>query len=166
MSEDLPKLTIKQKRFLKYYLEDPTNATEAARRAGYSPKSCSVIAHELLKKTSFLPHLNKALETSEYDYGLEPEDLVKKIEGIAETNIFDLIDIESGRAIVVKDIADIPYEMGQFIQSLKETPQGVEVKFYDKMKALDMLAKIKNMYNLQEVAGTLKVIIDKDDERV
>ena len=44
------KLTEKQKRFVQEYLVD-LNATAAAKRAGYSEKSASRIAVELLNKT-------------------------------------------------------------------------------------------------------------------
>lgn len=45
----MAKLTEKQKRFVQEYLVD-LNATAAARRAGYSEKSASRIAVELLNK--------------------------------------------------------------------------------------------------------------------
>ena len=46
----MAKLTEKQKRFVAEYLVD-LNATAAAKRAGYSEKSASSIAIELLNKT-------------------------------------------------------------------------------------------------------------------
>ena len=46
----MAKLTEKQKRFVQEYLVD-LNATAAAKRAGYSEKSASRIAVELLNKT-------------------------------------------------------------------------------------------------------------------
>jgi phage terminase small subunit len=44
-------LTEKQRRFCEEYLVD-LNATQAATRAGYSPKTAYRIGHELLQKTS------------------------------------------------------------------------------------------------------------------
>ncbi len=44
------KLTPKQRRFVEEYLID-LNATQAAARAGYSPKTARQIATENLKKT-------------------------------------------------------------------------------------------------------------------
>jgi phage terminase small subunit len=153
----LPKLTIKQKRFLKYYLQDPSNAAEAARKAGYAPKYAKETAHHLLNRNTLLPYLEIAATKGELDTGMNEEDIYSLLHGMASTNIFDIMDVHQGRAIVVKDINDIPYEMGQYIQALKETAHGIEVKFYDKSKALDMLAKMKNMYSQHQKSGVQEI---------
>lgn len=137
------KLTIKQKRFIKYYLEDPSNASEAARKAGYSPKCASEQAYQLLRKTSLLPHLQRAAASGEYDVSLTVDDIIGKIEGMAEVNIFDFIEIVNGRAILMKSMSEIPYEYGQYIKSIKETSNGLELTFYEKTKAYEMLLKAK-----------------------
>lgn len=51
------KLSEKQKRFVDYYIET-ANASEAARRAGYSEKTANRIGAENLDK----PHIKKAIE--------------------------------------------------------------------------------------------------------
>jgi len=50
--EDRRKLTEKQKRFIDYYIE-LGNATEAAKRAGYSERSAKQIGNENLTKLDF-----------------------------------------------------------------------------------------------------------------
>lgn len=140
-------LTLRQKRFLKYYIEDPTNATEAARKAGYSPKSANSMAHQLLHNPLLLPHLEKIAEENEYDYGLEAQDILQKLNAIAELNIFDFIEINSGRSITVRSLDDIPHEYGQFVRTIKENMHGIEISFYDKIKCLELLAKIKGLLN-------------------
>ncbi len=52
-----PVLTEKQKRFIDYYVETG-NATEAARKAGYSEKTSYSIGHENLKK----PEIKSAID--------------------------------------------------------------------------------------------------------
>lgn len=54
----MAKLTEKQKRFVQEYLVD-LNATAAAKRAGYSEKSASRIAVELLNKTQVSAEIQK-----------------------------------------------------------------------------------------------------------
>ena len=49
----MAKLTAKQQRFCDEYLID-LNATQAAIRAGYSPKTAEQLAYQLLQKTSVL----------------------------------------------------------------------------------------------------------------
>lgn len=51
-------MTEKQKRFTEEYLID-LNATQAAIRAGYSPKNADKIGHELLGKTRVLAAISK-----------------------------------------------------------------------------------------------------------
>ena len=145
--EELPKLTLKQKRFLKYYLEDPSNAAEAARKAGYSPKSAKDQACQLLRHSKLLPYLELAAENGELETGMDEEDIYSMLNGMASINFFDYVDIHNGRAIVVKDLREVPYELGQYIRGMKETANGIELQFYDKQKALDMLLKAKGAYN-------------------
>ena len=53
-------MTEKQKRFTEEYLID-LNATQAAIRAGYSPKNADKIGHELLGKTRVSEAISKAM---------------------------------------------------------------------------------------------------------
>lgn len=50
--KDYNKLTEKQKRFIDYYVET-ANATESAKRAGYSPKTAKNIGAENLTKLNY-----------------------------------------------------------------------------------------------------------------
>lgn len=49
LNQEYENLTEKQKRFIDYYIET-ANATESAKRAGYSEKTADRIGHENLKK--------------------------------------------------------------------------------------------------------------------
>ncbi len=42
-------LTPRRQAFVREYISDPRNATQAAIRAGYAPKNASVTAHRLLR---------------------------------------------------------------------------------------------------------------------
>ena len=48
MENDYNKLTEKQKRFIDYYIET-ANATESAKRAGYSEKTCLLYTSQPVK---------------------------------------------------------------------------------------------------------------------
>lgn len=52
MADKYEDLTEKQKRFIDYYIQT-ANATESAKRAGYSEKTADRIGHENLKKLEF-----------------------------------------------------------------------------------------------------------------
>jgi len=60
--KDYNKLTEKQKRFIDYYIET-ANATESAKRAGYSEKTADRIGHENLRKLEFF--IQERLEEKE-----------------------------------------------------------------------------------------------------
>ncbi len=62
MENDYSKLTEKQKRFIDYYIET-ANATESAKRAGYSEKTSKNIGAENLTKLNFF--IQKKLEEKE-----------------------------------------------------------------------------------------------------
>lgn len=62
MENDYSKLTEKQKRFIDYYIET-ANATESAKRAGYSEKTAKNIGAENLTKLNFF--IQKKLEEKE-----------------------------------------------------------------------------------------------------
>ena len=142
-------LTLRQKRFLKYYLQDPTNASEAARKAGYSPKGAAQTAAQLLSHPKILPHLQEAIERNEHNARLSEDDIFQQIEGLVETNMFDFLSVENGRCVTIKDLSEIPYEYGQFIKKIKETSHGIELEFYSKERALDLLTKIKGMQQVK-----------------
>ena len=60
--KDYNKLTEKQKRFIDYYIET-ANATESARKAGYSKKTAKNIGNENLTKLNFF--IKQKLEEKE-----------------------------------------------------------------------------------------------------
>lgn len=62
MKDDYNKLTEKQKRFIDYYIET-ANATESARKAGYSEKTAKNIGAENLTKLNFF--IQKKLDEKE-----------------------------------------------------------------------------------------------------
>ncbi len=57
-------LTAKQKRFCDEYLID-LNATQAAIRSGYSPKTAEIIGFENLRKPGIAEYINKRMENKE-----------------------------------------------------------------------------------------------------
>lgn len=64
---------------------------------------------------------------------------------MAQADITQALNI-TGPIIMVKDLSEIPQHLRSCIQSIKTTSNGVEVKFYDKNKALDSLAKALGMF--------------------
>jgi len=61
MADNKTKMTIKQKAFCEYYLQNP-NATEAAKKAGYSFKTANKIATENLSKPVIKAYLKERVD--------------------------------------------------------------------------------------------------------
>lgn len=79
---ELPKMTAKQKRFCDEYLID-CNATQAAIRAGYSPKTAQAIGSENLKKPVVKKYIDEHLEISHNDAVMSAEEVLTRLTEIA-----------------------------------------------------------------------------------
>lgn len=83
-------LTAKQQLFVKEYLID-LNATGAATRAGYSPKTAEVIGYENLRKPSIQQSIKEAQEKRSAKVDITAEMVLKRWWDIATANPNELI---------------------------------------------------------------------------
>ena len=86
----MAKLTEKQKRFVQEYLVD-LNATAAAKRAGYSEKSASRIAVELLNKTQVSAEIQKQQAKRQKRVEITQEKVLEELAAIAFANGADSV---------------------------------------------------------------------------
>jgi len=157
------KLTPKQERFCREYILD-FNATEAARRAGYSPKTANEQGSQLLRITKvseFIKSLQDTLNTKiESKYSLSREKVLDQYYRLAFSDIRDLYD-DLGR---MKNIKDLDYDTAASIASLEsqELNVGMEqvgtikkLKIVDKKTALDSISKVMgyNAIERKEITG-------------
>jgi hypothetical protein len=84
-----PQLTAKQARFIEEYPVD-LNATRAAVRAGYSPKTAFVIGYENLQKHLIRAAVRRKLEESARKAGITANMVLKELSAIAFCNVADL----------------------------------------------------------------------------
>lgn len=132
-------MTAKQKRFVEEYLVD-LNMTQAAIRAGYSPKTAKVIAHEIMEKADIADAIAKAQAKQSKRTGITADRVLREYAKIAFANLSDIVDTKTGTVLPTASKDDL-----SCIQSVKvkDTDIGTEreVRLYDKQKALDALAK-------------------------
>jgi len=76
-------LTAKQERFIQEYMID-LNATQAAIRAGYSPKTAEVIGYENLRKPQLNLAIEKAMKDRANKTGITAEYVLNGIKAIAD----------------------------------------------------------------------------------
>lgn len=62
---------------------------------------------------------------------------------IAFANVSDIVTVADGQLCV----ADIPPGTAAAVQSVEKTSTGIRVKFYDKLKALELLGKATGLFD-------------------
>ena len=167
---DVARLTEKQARFVAEYLVD-MNATEAAKRAGYSEKTAYSIGFENLRK----PEIQEAVQVAMADRAKRTEitqDMViRELAKVAFSNGTDFARIISTPSVTtvvgengeiqqvirpiqhveLVDTEKISPDKRAAIASIKEGKFGIEVKGYDKIKALELLGQHLGMFSGKEV---------------
>lgn len=138
-------LTPRQRRFVEEYLVD-LNATQAAIRAGYSPKTARVIAAENLAKPAIAEAIIEAKAARSVATRVTAERVVEELARLAFFDIgklfheqgglkpFHEMDEDTRRAIVAHDV-EMLREEGEQVGTIRK------VKMADKLGALNTLAK-------------------------
>lgn len=142
----MAKLTPKQRKFIDEYFACGMNATEAAKRAGYSEDTAYSIGWENLRK----PEIQAEIERLFQENTLSAKEVLARLS-------------EQGRA----DMADVTNEHGMLdfrkardagktalIKSIKQTTittedsetHIIEVKLYDAQRALELLGKYHKLF--------------------
>lgn len=159
-------LTEKQARFVAEYLVD-LNATEAAKRAGYSEKTAYSIGFENLRKPEIQEAIQDAMDARAKRTGITQDHVLQELARIAFANGTDFAKIVSTPTVTT--VVDEDGEVQQVIRpvqrvelvdtecvdpgkraaiaSLKEGKYGIEVKGYDKVKALELIGRHLGMFN-------------------
>ena len=159
-------MTDKQKRFVEEYLID-LNATQAAIRAGYSPKTANEQGNRLLTNVSVQTELNKQMAKRSRRTGVTQDRVVRELAKIAFLDMTQVVD-DHGR---IRD--DATPEDRACIESIKykssSGDQGEsverEVKVASKLKALELLGKHLGMYSDKlNIEGAVPIVISGADE--
>ena len=80
--------TVKQRNFVYHYLQS-FNASEAARKAGYSEKTSGVIGHELLKKPEIQAEIKRLLSEN----AMSAEEVLSRLADHARGSLGDFLEI-------------------------------------------------------------------------
>lgn len=152
-------LTGKQVKFCKEYIID-FNATRASISAGYSTKTARQIGYENLTKPYIQAEIKLQCDKLIHKLEISITRIVMEYAKIAFSDITFFMDIGRKKKSWVdkkgkKQSATIDYAQlkkgmvldGSLIQEIKSTDWGLSVKLYDKMKALEALAKISGLFN-------------------
>ncbi|MDR3599383.1 MAG: terminase small subunit [Desulfosporosinus sp.] len=155
-------LTAKQERFIQEYLID-LNATQAAIRAGYSPKTANEQGSQLLANISIRAHVDKAIAEQSKRTGINADRVIKELARIALVNPADVINFRDATVadgVNRDDSASIAsVKVKYFDGEISER----EIKMADKIKALELLGKHLGMFTDKlEVNGSMVVFKGED----
>ncbi len=106
----MTKLTAKQQRFVEEYLID-LNATQAAIRAGYSPKTAYSIENELLNKPEIRARIDITLAERSKRTGVNADRVIQELARIAFVNPTEVVNAEDA---TLKDGVSVSSFMGYF----------------------------------------------------
>lgn len=156
------KLNPKQQRFVDEYLID-LNATQAAIRAGYSPKTATAIASENLSKPSISAAIACAMAERSKRTGITQDRILEELAKVAFIKLTDIVD-DTGR---IK--AGATDEDRACIESIKykrtDTDTGYseerEVKASSKLKAIELLMRHTGMLDSRISKEQLKLNREK-----
>lgn len=141
----MAKLSQRHARFVAEYLVD-YNATQAAIRAGYTPRSAAATGHELLRNPKIAAALaagqQKLLDQAELSAGR----ILQELSRIAISDIRGAFDA-AGNLIQVNSLSDA---IAPAVAAVEVVTRSIgegeveyvhKIKFWDKLKALELLAK-------------------------
>ncbi|MBI4486144.1 MAG: terminase small subunit [Acidobacteria bacterium] len=137
-------LTPKQRRFIAEYLID-LNATQAAKRAGYSPKTAQEQASRLLSNVKVAAAIAANQARQDAALGLTADEAREQNAFIARFDPADLFD-EHRQLLHVKDMPRAVRCALRSVEVVKRnltsgdgtTDTTLKVQFWDKLKAIEM----------------------------
>lgn len=159
-------LTARRELFAQEYLKD-LDGTNAAIRAGYSPKTAAQEAFKLLRVPVVADLIEKAQAKLRAKNDVTVERIVEELRRVALSDLRKAFD-EHGN---LRSLADLSEEVAAMLASVKVVTRPVvggekgdveyvhEIKLWDKVKALETLARHLGMLlDRTKVEGTLALV--------
>ena len=144
-------LSAKQRRFIEEYLVD-MNGTQAAIRAGYSPRSARVAASRLLMKDNIANALAERRAKISSKLEVTAKRVIAELAALGFANIADFYrENEDGTLAVDTDALLDPARAAAItqvdVQTAADGAQSIKIKLADKKAALVELGKHLGLFN-------------------
>jgi phage terminase small subunit len=140
----LPFMNARQKKFCDEYLID-CNATQAAIRAGYSPKTAKVTAAKLLTNANLKTYIEQQLERIHNEKTADAQEVLEYLTSVMRG----------------EHTEEIPILCGDGCQELTQKEVGAK----ERLKAAELIGKRYGMFTDKVgVEGAVPVIITGDDQ--
>lgn len=138
-----------RKLFCHEYVKD-FNATQAAIRAGYSPKTAKMQGSRLLTYDDVNIYTKKLIQKLLSQTDLLTLDWLNKVKKIIDFDIRKVAQWSQEEGVQLKSSTDLDDDTAFAIQEISENKSkyggGIRIKACDKTKALDMLGRFLNAY--------------------
>lgn len=134
----------RQERFCEEYLKD-LNATEAAKRAGYSKRTAHSSGPRLLENVDIKKYISKLKRKRSEKTEITAEKVLKEIAKMAFSNLADYIKISKDGTAEI-DLRKLTREQAAALSEVTVDDdsiggQKVKIKLHDKLKGLEQLGR-------------------------
>ena len=142
-------MNAKQKRFTEEYVVD-LNATQAAIRAGYSPRSAGSQAFDLLKKPEIQECIQHEMDARSARTNITKDKVLREMARVGFANCGRILNDATGgllEGLSDDDLAAVASVKTRLVSN--EDGEAVverEVRFHDKAKFVEMMAKHLGMF--------------------
>ena len=133
------------------YVENP-NGTQSAIAAGYAPKSAHVTASRLLKRAKIKEAIARRNAELMVELDFTPARIVREIAKVAAINTADFVTIDDNglphidlSGVKRRQLAAVAAVEGPIVEEGR-VMKAPKIRMHDKLKALDMLAKMARLY--------------------
>lgn len=144
-------LTDRQRRFCDEYLVD-LNATRAYMAAYPSVKketTARANSSRMLTNANVQKYLEEMKKERQERTQIRQDDVLRELASIAFVDVTDIVSVKNGR-VHIADTDSLPPEKRKIIAGLKEGQYGLEIKFYDRLRALEMLCRHLGMFEQKD----------------
>jgi len=144
--ENEKRLTEKQKRFCEEYLID-LNATQAAIRAGYSEKTANEQSARLLANVKVQAYIYELRERQSRRTEITADRVLEELAAIAFSDRSKFSKVTDRQHVSFTPTDELSDTERRSIAGIIEGRNGIEIKSYDKLRALELIGKHIGMFN-------------------
>lgn len=141
--------------FIEEYLKC-WNASEAARRAGYSERSAGCQGHRMLES----PEVQEAIQQRLDELAMSTNEVLARLTEQARADIGQFVKLVDGQLIV-----DIPPDKTHLIKAIYYQSGKIKVELHDVQNALQLVGKARAMFtDVTEQQGEVVIRVLRDDD--
>ena len=141
------------------------NATEAARRAGYSAKTAKQAGSRLLSDVDVQAALTAGRQQAQEQAGITAADIARELGRLSFANISDIVSWDGNGRLLIKPSAELNPDVLAAIAEIAETESKtgqrlLRVKLHSKTTAIDLLTRLRTIEELASKVDALQALVN------